>query len=863
VPEFSPRPVFRLGDRLVDLERRRVSCFEADVPLTGAEAALLEALHDAAGAPLDRQVLTTGILGFSPRARTRTLDTLLWRLRAKIEVDPAEPRHLVSLRQRGLALLGAEPVAAVDTTQIIGRESERARLLEWLARPGVVQVVAPAGYGKSALRRALAADAVALFGPGGHVVTLDLAAVAGADSLALALAARFGMDPRALDDLGAALATRGPTLLLLDSAELMVESASELLSRVLPRAADLRVAVFSRVLLPLAGGHSLELEPLAPDAARRMLMQRLAEDGHDAARLDAALAVSDGIPLALELAAAQIVAGHAIDATRVAAALEAALERSWANLPSGSREDLIRIEALRGPFDVQLGASLLTRTKTSTVDGLEVLRRHSLLHAEPSGRFRVPESVRAWICHIAAEPHAAARLKHARIFADVGGGALNRARWEQLRRSAVDLHAALVVLDDNARAEPADGERHARLLRGLLPLATYGALIATDMLQQHAMRAWERCVDPGSVLALACVQIGLALHTLDLENAERWFARVAERDHPDVAALEARYAIMCGVEGETATRLERIRRSLPDDSPQAAELLARLGAVHGRFGRMREAAAALEACLALPAEARWPGLDVEVRQQLATAYIIMRPGLPGPERLYAEARRMAEESELFRYVPVIVANRTTFHYLAGDTEAALASAHEALALARRSGRAVVVAQAFVALAGVALRRDERARAAEALADARAYAGGDTQQGEQIAHLEALLALAERDVSAARWALARVGTLGTRAPLDGLVALHRALVAWLEGERDEARQHLEDAARRASGLGRADVALAIELAQAFVGGASEVPAALFRRWQRLDARPGQTGMAAEQIRLLLQWFQVRPVIDGQR
>jgi DNA-binding response OmpR family regulator len=94
---------FRLGDAAVHLDRLE---FERDgkrLPLTPKEASLLRELHRFAGAPVAREVLLRALWGVGPGA-TRTLDTHVARLRRKIERDPAEPRHLLTVHGVGYRL---------------------------------------------------------------------------------------------------------------------------------------------------------------------------------------------------------------------------------------------------------------------------------------------------------------------------------------------------------------------------------------------------------------------------------------------------------------------------------------------------------------------------------------------------------------------------------------------------------------------------------------------------------------------------------------------------------------------------------------------------------------------------------------
>jgi DNA-binding response OmpR family regulator len=66
------------------------------IRLTEKEAGILKFLYRA-GAPVGRQVLLNEVWGYNAAADTHTLETHIYRLRQKIEPDPANPRLLVTV----------------------------------------------------------------------------------------------------------------------------------------------------------------------------------------------------------------------------------------------------------------------------------------------------------------------------------------------------------------------------------------------------------------------------------------------------------------------------------------------------------------------------------------------------------------------------------------------------------------------------------------------------------------------------------------------------------------------------------------------------------------------------------------------
>lgn len=93
--------VIRLGDWEVDLVRREVVGRDArPLPLTRGEFDLLAAMVEANGRPVSRDYLLDVISGRSLDVSDRTVDTLVSRIRKKIESEPARPTLL--LTERGI-----------------------------------------------------------------------------------------------------------------------------------------------------------------------------------------------------------------------------------------------------------------------------------------------------------------------------------------------------------------------------------------------------------------------------------------------------------------------------------------------------------------------------------------------------------------------------------------------------------------------------------------------------------------------------------------------------------------------------------------------------------------------------------------
>ncbi|WP_433259897.1 BTAD domain-containing putative transcriptional regulator [Actinosynnema sp. CS-041913] len=218
-----------------------------------------------------------------------------------------------------LAVLRAEEPAPVvrrvppaQFTSFVGRDDEVARLAAERAR--LITVSGPGGTGKTRLAVEFA---------GRDACFVDLSAVDAADAVPLAVLAALGLRasgfrPGPTDPVERLVAALDHDLLLvLDNCEHVVAAVAALVRTLLARCPRLRVLATSREPLGLTGETLLPLEPLAaatPDSpAVRLFADRAAavrpgfRVDHDTA--DAVVAVCsalDGLPLAIELAAARL-----------------------------------------------------------------------------------------------------------------------------------------------------------------------------------------------------------------------------------------------------------------------------------------------------------------------------------------------------------------------------------------------------------------------------------------------------------------------------------------------------------------------------------------------------------------------------
>ncbi len=104
-PEAGAHPVARFGEVEVSRTERTIRRNGEAVELTPKEFDLLVALLDRKGSVATRQELLKEVWGYgNPDVNTRTVDVHLSELRRKLERDPSEPAHLLTVRKAGYRL---------------------------------------------------------------------------------------------------------------------------------------------------------------------------------------------------------------------------------------------------------------------------------------------------------------------------------------------------------------------------------------------------------------------------------------------------------------------------------------------------------------------------------------------------------------------------------------------------------------------------------------------------------------------------------------------------------------------------------------------------------------------------------------
>ena len=223
----------------------------------------------------------------------------------------------------------------VALTSFVGRAQAVAEIADRLSQCRLVTVTGPGGAGKTRLAGEVARRVAGQFADG--VWLAELAAVQDPAQVTAAVAAALGIRDlpavAAADALADALAGR-QLLLVLDNCEQVIGAAAELCGRLILGADDVRVLATSREPLRIAGEARYRLGPLTlPDPGGRPAVaecEAVTLFADRAARADPGFALDettratvarlvarlDGMPLAIELAAARV------DALGVAQLLE-------------------------------------------------------------------------------------------------------------------------------------------------------------------------------------------------------------------------------------------------------------------------------------------------------------------------------------------------------------------------------------------------------------------------------------------------------------------------------------------------------------------------------------------------------------
>ena len=493
--------------------------------------------------------------------------------------------------------------AAVDhnlerpTTALIGGQRALSRATEHLAGgKRLICLRGAAGIGKSRIALELAWARV---DAGGVAVTVELhgvddlmaACAAIADALGGALPGAVSSDA-AIAAVADALGAAGPVLLVLDGIDGIGDVAPTLLQACLDGAPNASIVATSRrrlaadaatgvivqpLRLPAGGG-----DPLRAEACRLFVERAKAvNSGFSPDRSEAALVARivnrlDGIPLAIELAAARM---DELDLQTLLTKLKrgigvlhakrrgkrmtlrGAIGWSWTMLQSWERQALVQVSVFRGGFDLEGARAVVQHGEGKDVaEVIQDLRDRSLLRSlsgdADTARFGLFDSIRAYVEELpdsaalldtAERAHARHMLQwaseqHAVAWSHDGPDAVDKmvAERDNLTavheralarqpRTAEDVHQALLI---PVLLYPAMIERGPQ---GLLLDLFAGAIEAADSLPAAEQERVDRA-DWARALALHADMIGNTGRAKDgVLQSERAIELAAETD--DLRAL--------------------------------------------------------------------------------------------------------------------------------------------------------------------------------------------------------------------------------------------------------------------------------------------------------------------------------------
>jgi predicted ATPase/DNA-binding CsgD family transcriptional regulator/transcriptional regulator with XRE-family HTH domain len=427
-------------------------------------------------------------------------------------------------------------------TSFVGRAGPAREVAGLLDRGRLVTVTGPGGTGKTRLAAEVARQVAGRFADGAWLV--ELAPVAGPAQVAAVVAAALGVrDQPGVPAAGAVarVLARQQLLLVLDNCEHVIGAAAELCAGLLAACDDVRVLATSREPLAVAGEARYRLAPLAlPDpedlaeAARaeavalftdraRSADARFALTAETAPMVAGLVARLDGMPLAIELAAARVealgvaqlldrlddrfalLAGGNRTAPSRQRSLAATVEWSYQLLDDHERRVFRAVSVFPGPFTLEAAEAV-----AGAGAGLAVLRLVdcSLLNPPrpgPDGRSRylMLETLRAYgnrlLAQAAEQDQVAAALAlwALRVSEQAAAGLqastaeeLAAARWLDAEEAALRQVLAWTMEHDPANAARlADALGWWWLLRGRLP-GQYGMLREVAGRAEAGSDAW-------------------------------------------------------------------------------------------------------------------------------------------------------------------------------------------------------------------------------------------------------------------------------------------------------------------------------------------------------------------------------------
>ena len=737
---------------------------------SGRQAEALEAYREARRALVDE-------VGIEPGPELRALHERILRQDPALDVSRTDPADAAERRPDDFPPTPTEAVRLTNlppqSRRLFGRERELEALCD-LLRSGderLVTLLGLGGAGKTRLAIAVGDRMRPSFD--GGVLLVALAGVASPEGIVPAIAAALGVGDAADRPLAESVAARlqqRPTLVVLDNFEQLV-AGSTVLADLLARTPDTRALVTSQLPLRLSAERLFRLEPLEQDAAVALFADRaraaLPAFDLDAERdaVEAICSRVDGVPLALELAAARIavmppsellarldrslevLARGSRDLPERHRSLRATLEWAYTLLQPEEQTLLARLSVFAGPAPLDAVEAVATTGALDTLSGLvdASLVRHSESAAD-GVRYALPEAIREFAAErlVADAEEPEARRAHAAYIASLAAEAR---LWTPGRPFAP--RARLRGLQQEQRVAIAWTREHDPWLHLRLASA-----LAADMTETGRTR--EAHHELGSALARfavetpetgwAAVMRAYTAFSLGLQDDPNLLHRgvAALRSGTDEALLAAALRTVslidsCAGAWETALAAAEeaiaIEQRRGDAAGLAAALLSRAD-VMVQTGRLEDADRTLAECAALA-----PALDATFTVAPVAGDLALRREEWGEAaRHYAESACASEARGCTEQLLIDLQTLAIALVPLGDPEGAIEAAAAAVAIQTLTGErglesmaawserlesALAVARSAVArdtaaeatARGHALSPSERGARAQALADA--------------------------------------------------------------------------------------------------------------------------------------------------
>jgi len=563
----------------------------------------------------------------------------------------------------------------------------RAEALQTLATllEGPTRLVTVLGIGGIGKTRMVLRHATTWLGdyPGGAWFC-DLSTARGLDGIVYAVAQALDVplgksDP--VQQIASAIAARGACLVLLDTFEQVARHAEATIGVWLERAPQAKFIVTSREVLGIAGEQALVLTPMTEDEGCRLFAGRAAATSSnptsslsDKAAISRLVTLLDGLPLAIELAAARsrvlsprmlldrmnerftvlAMRGGRLDRQ---VTLRATLDWSWELLSTPEKSALAQLSVFEGGFSLEAAEAVVVTPdshSTPPMDLVQSLVDKSFVRRTADDRFDLLQSV---------QEYAAQHLRAENRFEGSG--------------PSTSLNTEL---------------RHGIYYGGLSEHeVTARASVELDNLASACRRASQRgdCTTAFRTLALGWAvlelrgpfRLGVELASLVLSMPGLPISIVAS-----VQIIKGRASKALGRISEARASFETALTAARDTSDRRCEgeALSKLGSLKANLGRSDEAALDLKAGLTLARTIGDKTLECELLNGLGTLHDYMGR-MDAALNDYEQALAVARQIDNRRWEGGVLGNLGNVYYSQGEIAKARAAYEAGLVVARELG----------------------------------------------------------------------------------------------------------------------------------------------------------------------------------